>query len=131
MVWVGIQFLSRETTTKRFVPAGDVRSRALPTFTTLLHSIAPPISSHEQLRIHITHDLENYPFVDNVVYGVFDRVMQQVEGGDLLVVQRGGGSKPRSQLDAGFSGGPWWKGMEKVCVSNFFCFLKKRAKFGS
>lgn len=93
--------------------AGDVRSRALPTFTTLLHTIAPPISSHEQLRIHITHDLENYPFIDNVVYGVFDRVMQQVEGGDLLVVQRGGGSKPRSSLDTAFSGGPWWKGMEK------------------
>lgn len=48
------------------------------------------------------------------MYGVFDRVMQQVEGGDLLVAQRGGGSKPRSQLDKGFSGGPWWKGMEKV-----------------
>lgn len=45
--------------------------------------------------------------------------MQQVEGGDLLVVQRGGGSKPRSQLDTGFSGGPWWKGMEKVYISNF------------
>ena len=38
--------------------------------------------------------------------------MQQVEGGDLLVVQRGGGSKPRSSLDGAF-GGPWYKGMEK------------------
>jgi len=94
------------------VSAGDVRSRALPTFTTLLHTLAPPISSHEQLRIHITHDLENYPFIDTVVYGVFDRVMQQVEGGDLLVVQRGGGSKPRSSLDGAF-GGPWYKGMER------------------
>ncbi|CAZ80799.1 unnamed protein product [Tuber melanosporum] len=92
--------------------AGDVKSRALPTFTTLLHTLAPPISSHEQLCIHITHDLENYPFVDTVVYGVFDRVMQQVEGGDLLVVQRGGGSKPRSSLDGAF-GGPWYKGMER------------------
>jgi Family of unknown function (DUF5427) len=93
--------------------AGDVKSRALPTFANLLHTLAPPISSHEQLRIHITHDLENYPFVDTVVYGVFDRVMQQVEGGDLLVVQKGGSSKPRSSLDGAF-GGPWWKGMEKV-----------------
>ncbi|RPA97430.1 hypothetical protein L873DRAFT_1690794 [Choiromyces venosus 120613-1] len=92
--------------------AGDVGSRALPTFTTLLHTLAPPISSHEQLRIHITHDLENYPFIDTVVYGVFDRVMQQVEGGDLLVVQRGGGSNPRSSLDGAF-GGPWYKGMER------------------
>ena len=89
-----------------------MRSRALPTFTTLLHTLAPPISSHEQLRIHITHDLENYPFIDTVVYGIFDRVMQQVEGGDLLVVQRGGGSRPRSSLDGAF-GGPWYKGMER------------------
>ncbi|KAI5777016.1 maintenance of telomere capping protein 1 [Geopyxis carbonaria] len=95
--------------------AGDVRSKALPTFTNLLHHLAPPISSHEQLRIHITHDLQNYPFVETVVYGVFDRVMQQVEGGDLMVVQRGGGSKPRSSHDGilPFSGGPWWKAMEK------------------
>ncbi|KAF8242756.1 hypothetical protein K440DRAFT_564323 [Wilcoxina mikolae CBS 423.85] len=94
--------------------AGDVRSKALPTFTNILHHLAPPISSHEQLRIHITHDLQNYPFVETVVFGVFDRVMQQVEGGDLLVVQRGGGSKPRSSIEAGpFGGGPWWKAMEK------------------
>jgi len=95
--------------------AGDVRSKAMPTFANLLNHLAPPISSHEQLRIHITHDLQNYPFVDNVVFGVFDRVMQQVEGGDLLVVQRGSGSKPRSSVDGGaFGGGPWWKAMEKV-----------------
>ncbi|TGZ80618.1 hypothetical protein EX30DRAFT_319800 [Ascodesmis nigricans] len=93
--------------------AGDVRSKALPTFTNLLHHLAPPISSHEQLRIHITHDLQNYPFVETVVYGVFDRVMQQVEGGDLMVVQRGSGSKPRSAVDVPFAGGPWWKAMEK------------------
>ncbi|KAL7275496.1 hypothetical protein RUND412_001554 [Rhizina undulata] len=91
--------------------AGDVKSRALPTFTNLLHTIAPPISSHEQLRIHISHDLQNYPFVDTVVYGIFERVMQQVEGGDLMIVQRGGASKPRSSGE-GF-GGPWWKGQEK------------------
>lgn len=86
----------------------------MPTFANLLHHLAPPISSHEQLRIHITHDLQNYPFVDTVVYGVFDRVMQQVEGGDLMVVQRGGGSKPRASAEGGYSGGPWWKAMEKV-----------------
>jgi len=52
--------------------------------------------------------------VDTIVYGVFDRVMQQVEGGDLLVIQRGGGSQPRSSLEPGLlRGGPWWKTMEK------------------
>ena len=88
--------------------AGALRGVVVPTFTTLLHTLAPPISSHEQLRIHITHDLVGYPFVDRVVYGVFDRVMQQVEGGDLMVVQKGGGRADTSGL-----GGPWYKEMRK------------------
>ncbi|CCX30692.1 maintenance of telomere capping protein 1 [Pyronema domesticum] len=92
--------------------AGEIKSTAIPTFSSLLNHLAPPIASHEQLRIHITHDLQNYPFVEAVVFGVFDRVMQQVEGGDLLIVQRGGASKPRS-AEGTFGGGPWWKAMEK------------------
>ena len=34
----------------------DLRSRALPTFTNLLEHIAPPISAHERLQIHTTHE---------------------------------------------------------------------------
>ncbi|KAF8419876.1 maintenance of telomere capping protein 1 [Tirmania nivea] len=93
----------------------ELRSRALPTLSNLLHQIAPPIASHEQLRIHITHDIQNYPSIDTIVYGVFDRVMQQVEGGDLLVVQKGKEAKPRSSLAGGatgWAGGPWYKSLE-------------------
>ncbi|KAK5992586.1 Maintenance of telomere capping protein 1 [Cladobotryum mycophilum] len=77
----------------------ELRSRALPTFTNILHTLAPPISSHEHLLIHISHDLVGYPSLDPLIHGVFSRVMSQVEGGDLLVVQRGheSGSR-RSEL---------------------------------
>lgn len=100
----------------------NIAHRALPTFTNILHTLAPPISSHERLLIHITHDLVGYPSLDPLIYGVFSRVMAQVEGGDLLVIQRGHESTVRSptseksagffsgaQSSAGWRDGPWWR----------------------
>ena len=103
--------------------AGDnIRQQALPTFTNILHTLAPPISSHERLQIHITHDLVGYPSLDPLIHGVFSRVMAQVEGGDLLVIQRGQESTVRSAghelagnffsggaSAAGWRDGPWWR----------------------
>ncbi|OJJ04141.1 hypothetical protein ASPVEDRAFT_134974 [Aspergillus versicolor CBS 583.65] len=93
---------------------GELRSMAMPTFTSLIHTIAPPISSHERLQIHVTHDLSGYPSLDPLVYAVFSRVMSQVEGGDLLVIQRGQESAPKRGQDnsvstAGWRDGPWWR----------------------
>ena len=89
---------------------------AIPTVTSLIHTLAPPISSHERLQIHVTHDLSGYPVVDPLVYSVFSRVMAQVEGGDLLVIQRGQESAPKRGLDltsyqsaSGWRDGPWWR----------------------
>jgi hypothetical protein len=52
-----------------------------------------------------------YPSLDPLVHGVFARVMSQVEGGDLLVVQRGHESSSRRYSDgsAGWRDGPWWR----------------------
>ncbi|KAK9455723.1 maintenance of telomere capping protein 1 [Dipodascopsis uninucleata] len=65
------------------------------TFSTVLSTLAPPIMRHEQLRIHIFHDIVGYPAIDTIVYSVFDRVMQQVEGGELIIVQKGKESRRR------------------------------------
>ncbi|KAJ5572104.1 hypothetical protein N7535_005764 [Penicillium sp. DV-2018c] len=95
---------------------GELRDRAIPTFTSLIHTLAPPISSHERLQIHVTHDLSGYPGIDPLVYSVFSRVMSQVEGGDLMVIQRGQESAPKRGLDvtgymtsSGWNDGPWWR----------------------
>lgn len=103
---------------------GDgIRQRALPHLADILHTLAPPISSHERLLIHITHDMRGYPSLDPLIHGVFSRVMAQVEGGDLLVIQRGQESTPSrsrsstsgdrpffsSHSDAGWRDGPWWR----------------------
>ncbi|KIM97893.1 hypothetical protein OIDMADRAFT_168167 [Oidiodendron maius Zn] len=95
---------------------GELRSRALPTFTNILHTLAPPISSHERLQIHITHDFIGYPSLDPLIYSTFSRVMAQVEGGDLLVIQRGREATTRRTSEAAYTGGsggwsdgPWWR----------------------
>lgn len=86
-----------------------------------MNTLAPPISQHERLLIHITHDLVGYPSLDPIIYGVFSRVMAQVEGGDLMVVQRGHENtikSPSNEKSGFFSGGhstagwrdgPWWR----------------------
>lgn len=102
----------------------EIRHRALPTFNDLLHTLAPPIASHERLSIHVTHDLVGYPSLDPLVYAIFSRVMAQVEGGDLVVIQRGHENKVRPARSAssasasffsagqsayGWRDGPWWR----------------------
>ncbi|WYZ44584.1 hypothetical protein EsH8_VII_001020 [Colletotrichum jinshuiense] len=90
----------------------NLRQQALPTFTNILHTIAPPISSHERLLIHIAHDMAGYPSLDPLIYGTFSRVMSQVEGGDLMVIQRGQENTSRrysNDTGAGWRDGPWWR----------------------
>lgn len=104
--------------TNNLIIGDGIRHRALPTFANILHTLAPPISSHERLLIHITHDIVGYPSLDPLIYGVFSRVMSQVEGGDLLVIQRGHENTARRSSDAFYKGasssagwrdGPWWR----------------------
>lgn len=48
--------------------------------------------------------------MDPLVYATFSRVMAQVEGGDLLVVQRGQqSSSSSSSSSSGWVDGPWWR----------------------
>ncbi|KAF2124417.1 hypothetical protein P153DRAFT_401037 [Dothidotthia symphoricarpi CBS 119687] len=102
---------------------GELGSRALPTFTNILNTLAPPISQHERLQIHITHDLIGYPSLDPIIHQSFSNVMAQVEGGDLLVIQRGTESTQRSSVDGyrggggGWNDGPWWRQTDKRDLS--------------
>lgn len=95
----------------------------MPTFTNILNTLAPPISQHERLQIHITHDLIGYPSLDPLIYSTFAGVMAQVEGGDLMVIQRGSESTQRGSLDGyrggggGWNDGPWWRHTNKRDLS--------------
>ncbi|CAN9158187.1 unnamed protein product [Alternaria alternata] len=102
---------------------GELGKRAVPTFTNLLNTLAPPISQHERLQIHITHDLIGYPSLDPLIYQTFAQVMAQVEGGDLMVIQRGSESTQRGSLEGyrggggGWNDGPWWRHTDKRDLS--------------
>ncbi|KAH7377405.1 maintenance of telomere capping protein 1 [Pyrenochaeta sp. MPI-SDFR-AT-0127] len=102
---------------------GELGKRALPTFTNILHTLAPPISQHERLQIHITHDLIGYPSLDPLIYQTFAGVMAQVEGGDLMVIQRGSESTQRGSIEGyrggggGWNDGPWWRHTDKRDLS--------------
>lgn len=96
----------------------------MPTFQNIIQTVAPPISSHERLQIHITHDLVNYPTLDPLIYAVFSRVMAQVEGGDLMVVQKGHengprrGSSDRPRSLGSWHDGPWWRSGERRSINS-------------
>jgi hypothetical protein len=58
--------------------------------TTVLDVIAPPIAEHEVVEIWLAHDMVGYVGVEGLVYRAFSKVMEQTEGGDVIVHQGAG-----------------------------------------
>lgn len=58
--------------------------------------------------------MNGYPSLDPIIYDVFSRIMAQVEGGDLMVIQRGqeSTSKKTTEGSYGWRDGPWWRQSE-------------------
>ncbi|KAJ3907760.1 maintenance of telomere capping protein 1 [Lentinula edodes] len=76
----------------------DFKRVGLSTLTDILNVVAPPISEHEVIQIWLSHDMSGYDGIENIVYRAMTRVLEQVEGGDLIV-NRGEESRPKD--DAG------------------------------
>jgi len=72
----------------------DFKRVGLSTLTDILNVVAPPISEHEVIQIWLSHDMTGYEGVESLVYRAFARILEQVEGGDL-VVNRGDESRPK------------------------------------
>ncbi|THH32341.1 hypothetical protein EUX98_g1849 [Antrodiella citrinella] len=72
----------------------DFRRVGLSTLTDLLNVVAPPISEHEVIQVWLSHDMKGYEGVETLVYRALARILEQVEGGDL-VVNRGDESRPK------------------------------------
>ncbi|KAF7794702.1 hypothetical protein EIP86_005840 [Pleurotus ostreatoroseus] len=72
----------------------DIRRVGLSTFTDILNAVAPPISEHEVIKVWLSHDMKGYDGVETLVYRALARIMEQVEGGDLIV-NRGNESRPK------------------------------------
>ncbi|KAF9413037.1 hypothetical protein BGZ94_000863 [Podila epigama] len=68
----------------------DLKSLTLSSMTTVLDVIAPPIAEHEVVEIWLAHDMVGYVGVESLVYRAFSKVMEQTEGGDVIVHQGAG-----------------------------------------
>ncbi|KAG6845645.1 hypothetical protein H0H87_005852 [Tephrocybe sp. NHM501043] len=73
----------------------DFKRVGLSTLTDILNVVAPPISEHEVIQIWLSHEMQGYEGVESLVYRSLSRIMEQVEGGDL-VVNRGDESRPKA-----------------------------------
>ncbi|KAG0017434.1 hypothetical protein BGZ82_000758 [Podila clonocystis] len=68
----------------------DLKSLTLSSMTTVLDVIAPPIAEHEVVEVWLAHDMVGYVGVEALVYRAFSKVMEQTEGGDVIVHQGAG-----------------------------------------
>ncbi|KIY51371.1 hypothetical protein FISHEDRAFT_24066, partial [Fistulina hepatica ATCC 64428] len=74
----------------------DFRRVGLTTLTDILNAVAPPISEHEVIQVWLSHDMRGYDGIKSLVYRSLERVLEQVEGGDL-VVNSGKESVPKNE----------------------------------
>ncbi|OCH96639.1 hypothetical protein OBBRIDRAFT_787212 [Obba rivulosa] len=79
--------------------SNDFKRVGLSTLTDILNVVAPPISEHEVIQVWLSHDMKGYEGVETLVYRALSRIMEQVEGGDL-VVNRGDESRPKESSDS-------------------------------
>ncbi|WVO18301.1 hypothetical protein L204_106016 [Cryptococcus depauperatus] len=56
------------------------------TLTTILDTVAPPISEHETLELWLSHPMKGYAGVESVVYRAWSRILEQTESGELVVI---------------------------------------------
>ncbi|KAL4068269.1 maintenance of telomere capping protein 1 [Scleroderma yunnanense] len=77
----------------------DFKRVGLSTLNDILNAVAPPISEHEVIQVWLSHDMKGYDGVESLVYRSLTKVMEQVEGGDLIV-NRGNESRPKDSSDS-------------------------------
>jgi len=75
----------------------DLKTVSLSTLTDILNVVAPPIAAHEVIQVWLSHDLEGYDGVETLVYRALTRILEQVEGGDLIV-NKGNESRPKDTV---------------------------------
>lgn len=72
----------------------DLLNQAGSTFTTLINTVAPPISAHETIELWFSHTMVGYDGVEGVVYRAWTSILEQTESGELVIVW----SPPESAL---------------------------------
>ncbi|GAA5973257.1 hypothetical protein JCM11641_003038 [Rhodosporidiobolus odoratus] len=76
----------------------DLKSTTLKSLTDLLNAVAPPIAEHEVIQVSLSHDMVGYDGVETLVYRGLAKIMEQIEGG-TLIVNKGTEEKPRESSE--------------------------------
>ncbi|BGP19032.1 hypothetical protein JCM10213_009258 [Rhodosporidiobolus nylandii] len=76
----------------------DLKSTTLKSLTDLLNAVAPPIAEHEVIQVSLSHDMVGYDGVESLVYRGLAKIMEQIEGG-TLIVNKGTEEKPKETTD--------------------------------
>ncbi|KAH7883815.1 maintenance of telomere capping protein 1, partial [Phlebopus sp. FC_14] len=106
----------------------DFKRAGLSALTDILNVVAPPISEHEVIQVWLSHDMKGYEGVESIVYRSLARILEQVEGGDL-VVNRGEESKLKdsdSTRDLNFVDG--YEAAVKLAQANLDELVKNNEK---
>ncbi|CAK9786819.1 hypothetical protein CC85DRAFT_288248 [Cutaneotrichosporon oleaginosum] len=64
----------------------EILTQANSTLTTLINTVAPPISAHETIELWLSHPMVGYEGVEGVVYRAWMTILEQTESGELVVV---------------------------------------------
>ncbi|WRT68946.1 uncharacterized protein IL334_005928 [Kwoniella shivajii] len=64
----------------------DLVNTTTSTLTSILDTVAPPISAHETLELWLTHPMIGYSGVEGVIYRAWIRILEQTESGELIIV---------------------------------------------
>ncbi|WVW79220.1 hypothetical protein I302_101186 [Kwoniella bestiolae CBS 10118] len=64
----------------------DLVNTTTSTLTSILDTVAPPISAHETLELWLSHPMTGYGGVEGVIYRAWVRILEQTESGELIIV---------------------------------------------
>jgi len=110
--------LSKACTSLTTQSGHDLLTTTSSTFTTILNTVAPPISAHETLELWLSHPMIGYAGVEGVVYRAWTRILEQTQSGELIVIWSPSPlTAEKEEKDGGRSINPlegWEKGWESA-----------------
>ncbi|PLW05248.1 hypothetical protein PCANC_26890 [Puccinia coronata f. sp. avenae] len=72
----------------------DLQASGIKSLTDILNMVAPPISKHEIIDVQLSYDMVGYDGIENLVYRTLSKVMEQVDGGELIL-NKGDEERPK------------------------------------
>jgi len=77
----------------------DLQATGIKSLTDIINMVAPPISKHEIIDVQLSYDMVGYDGIENLVYRSLSKVMEQVDGGDLIL-NKGDEERPKPSESA-------------------------------